>query len=645
MQQAGFAEIVVPLSGDPHSPVIRRTPTRRRHLRPARPSTSPRQFIRAVVSKLPETVHVQVPRGRPYSAPQETGVECGKGAFITSLPPSLPSLHLRTPEPPPVRRPAASSAWAAMTVHKVEENLTLSPFTQSGVVSPVNSGLSGSLRRRRKKKAEPVARYRCPQCRQRLAAVRLCPIGGMRHNTVLLTEIQSGRIAGFFGNSWQSDQAPVVKRRQLLKAMPLLKMAVFQKGNRREQLAGSILVNAWEAKQNVDLLDEMIQSLVFPGKDVPPSGETEPDPVVLLARICTILRDLVCKDGRERREVELWDRRVLSFAMQCFLTMEGPDLDRLLLHRLAAPKYWDTPPVRALWAEYQQRNQKIRNRQWAKLTVLLTARCGPLSPPPLELFLRLSEGTQALRSAGLKKGVVLLWVTPCIFSRSDERCSRAEEPRVEKAAAGDPSSPTSRRPAPQERPTGALMVLRNLREGLDLSTLSQYPGEQEVLIPPLTFLRVVSVGPGVVEVECEGRSVCAGPALQRVAEKARKEAEGINKELEAAMIFQRAAMQERWHGNPSPLAAEMERQRVNAAYSYLGPPDTVWIRHESGQCEVRKGSACAGADIFSRFGADHRRQSQARRASRFRQQFRAEAAGHCGDDEDDEDEEEEDGDG
>eukprot|EP01065_Artemidia_motanka_P038124 TRINITY_DN46992_c0_g1_i1.p1 TRINITY_DN46992_c0_g1~~TRINITY_DN46992_c0_g1_i1.p1 ORF type:complete len:685 (+),score=102.13 TRINITY_DN46992_c0_g1_i1:75-2057(+) len=615
--------------GKPDYPTRRKRPSgspTRRRLSP-RPPGSARPWPQS----LPDVVRVQHPKRRPHSAPHPV-----LSSPMAASPPS--HIPLFQPAPPEARSVASSSAWAwsvcppessgpsakAATIGSPEQ---LSPPTQPG---------DSPRRKRRGKNARirPLPGMRCSQCKRRLASVRLCPTAGTRHTAVGLSVPQSTRISALFGQSWQANQAPQSKRKQLCRAPPLFSLAVVQKGTRREQSVASLFVDSWDKHHGPmkDLMDEMLGGLIFPPKDTHP-GETLPDPVVLLSRISALVREsigLVHTRGGS-----------MGLLTSLFLSMEGPDIDRVLLHKLAVGKFWDTGPAMEVWQEYTKRHRNSRNQsvyrelqggmskcvemisegkdvppidpKWSRMTVLIAALSAPISPPQ-DVYLRIGEGWQSLRAQGCRAGTSLLWVVPCIFTRDLERCAAASLPKADGGRAQR-----------QAESGDTLLVVRGLREGIDLSTMSMYPLEREVLIPPLTVLKVVSVTGGVVETVCEGRATARTPSLHRVCDLAIRDAELINKELEAAAIFERAAVREQ-HRSTGALVADVERRKNTAAYSYLGPPDSVWIRLDTGVCITRKGAPCLGAELFSAYGTDVKRHSQNRRISRFRKEFRAAAA-------------------
>eukprot|EP01062_Namystynia_karyoxenos_P032566 TRINITY_DN24027_c0_g1_i1.p1 TRINITY_DN24027_c0_g1~~TRINITY_DN24027_c0_g1_i1.p1 ORF type:complete len:704 (+),score=167.72 TRINITY_DN24027_c0_g1_i1:79-2190(+) len=619
-------------------------------------------------------VHVEWPQRAPAPPAAEL-----RPASAPQPPPQPPKgLELHPAPPLPLVRIGASSAWAwhlPAPPPAAPQASTRSGPTPSD--SPSGPSQPGRRARRRRGIDEVLPGARCPNCRGRLAAVRLCPTTGLRHNAPGLTAQQNMRLSACFGAAWQSDDAPPAKLRQLCAAPGLLSLCVVHRGPRREQQVGALYTEAWGRKPVEDLMDELLKGLIFPPNNPPPGTEPPPDPVVLLSRIAALLKD----NRREKLRSasgEFARGGLLALLAALLLTMEGPDIDRVLLHRLVVGKYWASSSVSEVWDNYLERHGATRNQsvyrelvagmrgavadisadrlapdappdvgsKWAKLTCLLVALSAPIDSR--DLHIRVQDNCQKLRAGGVRPGAQLVWAAPLMLSRDPQRCSFATGAApgchgADGKGRGAPRgrAPTSprRRDRPPPLPTaeeaavpcrarraaeGTLVIIHGAREGVDLSQVSQYPHLHEVMLAPLTLLRVLSCSGGVCELAVEGSAVPRVPGFQRVCDQAVNAAERISRELEAAAIFQRAAVREQLR-TAGPIAADQMQLKINTAYPYLGPPDTVWMRLGTGQLITRVGQPCLGANIFSGYGSDMRRKSQTRRASKFRQEFRAAA--------------------
>ena len=203
-------------------------------------------------------------------------------------------------------------------------------------------------------------------------------------------------------------------------------------------------------------------------------------------------------------------------------TMEGPDIDRLL--GFDGVPYWSTTDedMKTAWRAYRKKytkrnsglytlvntnlrcavdssaeqkdkdNAMLTLKPWIKTVCLQMTLCESIHPPQCYRAMRMPAEI-VKRFAAMEVGTLLGWASP---------------------------SSTSKRPCNdflgKESTENCRFLIRGVKRGLDLEHISKYKGEEEILLPPFTLLKVTGskrtdIGSGLtcLEVEAEvAQMVC-----------------------------------------------------------------------------------------------------------------------------------------
>eukprot|EP01062_Namystynia_karyoxenos_P014270 TRINITY_DN15133_c0_g1_i1.p1 TRINITY_DN15133_c0_g1~~TRINITY_DN15133_c0_g1_i1.p1 ORF type:complete len:1039 (+),score=260.77 TRINITY_DN15133_c0_g1_i1:108-3224(+) len=248
------------------------------------------------------------------------------------------------------------------------------------------------------------------------------------------------------------------------------------------------LVSVWWSKAG-NIIDELVDNLVFS----PAIG----NPRLAIAELACRIHEGVAGPGTPRGS-----EGVIEVLLQTLLTMEGPDIDRLLCWSDAPPPWEDDTGVAEEWARYRKQNRPhgARNRtlfrevalacnalggvgdpssykRWAKTVVALdgmSARRVPLlkheCPDLFKALWGLSQAQIDMLSS-LKYGMYLAWPCPGCFSRTEKDALRS-------ASARGPLF---------------LVHLRNCGVAFSTEVISQYPDEHGYFVPPFAVCEVIAV--------------------------------------------------------------------------------------------------------------------------------------------------------
>eukprot|EP01064_Diplonema_japonicum_P010304 TRINITY_DN17599_c0_g1_i1.p1 TRINITY_DN17599_c0_g1~~TRINITY_DN17599_c0_g1_i1.p1 ORF type:complete len:477 (+),score=100.68 TRINITY_DN17599_c0_g1_i1:29-1459(+) len=242
---------------------------------------------------------------------------------------------------------------------------------------------------------------------------------------------------------------------------------------------GRWIAREWRNKEG-SILTELLTNLESPLVDKIP----------IIAKASSIL---------QKRAPELKDHCRLELFVMTLYTMAGHDIDAMMGFKNVPSK-----PTSPAWAQYKPRNQpmfRVINsamrvagsngqspnakewpwsdiKKWVKTIVLLTALSGKGGKFELSRGLAGLPADVVAAHSKLKNGNMIYWSAPS---------SCALDPSVSKAYLnGDAANAT-------QQEGGRLLFELRSTCGLPLQKVSKYPGEAEVLLPPLTELAVHSV--------------------------------------------------------------------------------------------------------------------------------------------------------